>query len=73
MAWCSLVKSSIVHHRIHHSSFYALPRAVAVVVRAARPAAPAGERLPLLEDGTPPMAPDALTAKPACMPVCKLA
>ena len=23
-----------------------------------RPAAPAGERLPLLEDGTPPMAPD---------------
>eukprot|EP00439_Symbiodinium_sp_Y106_P069193 s301_g11.t2 len=37
----------------------------------AMPAAPAGERLPLLEDGTPPMAPDPLTAKLACMLACE--
>ncbi|CAE7557875.1 unnamed protein product [Symbiodinium pilosum] len=32
-------------------------------VTGAKPAAPAGERLPLLEDGTPPMAPDWMPSK----------
>ena len=66
----SVVLYSIVQPRIHRCSLCALPSAVVVHARATRPAAPAGERLPLLEDGTPPMAPDPLTAKLACMLAC---